>query len=43
MAGVPEVVIAVMGITSAGKSSLIKQLTGQDIEIGYGLEACKPH
>jgi predicted GTPase len=40
MAQVREVVIAVMGITGAGKSTLIKQITGQDVEIGDGLEAC---
>ena len=40
VAGVREVVIAVMGVTGAGKSTLVKQITGQDVEIGDGLEAC---
>lgn len=39
-AGVREVVIAVMGVTGAGKSTLIKQISGQDVLIGDGLEAC---
>ncbi|RSM15085.1 hypothetical protein CDV31_005166 [Fusarium ambrosium] len=35
-----EVVIAVMGNTGSGKSSLIKLISGQDVEVGSGLEAC---
>ncbi|KAM7191241.1 hypothetical protein V8F20_009419 [Naviculisporaceae sp. PSN 640] len=44
MAGVPEVVIAVMGVTGAGKSTLIKEITGnQEVQVGDGLEACTQH
>ncbi|RSL88429.1 hypothetical protein CEP51_001744 [Fusarium floridanum] len=39
-AGNLEVVIAVMGNTGSGKSSLIKLISGQDVEVGSGLEAC---
>ncbi|RPB00761.1 hypothetical protein L873DRAFT_1678794 [Choiromyces venosus 120613-1] len=36
-----EIVIAVMGVTGAGKSHLIRQVTGQtDITVGDGLESC---
>ncbi|PKS07357.1 hypothetical protein jhhlp_005959 [Lomentospora prolificans] len=38
--GEKEIVLAVMGVTGAGKSYFIKQLTGQDVELGHGLEAC---
>lgn len=39
--GEREVVIAVMGITGAGKSYLIQQITGQPVVVGEGLEGCK--
>jgi Fe-S cluster assembly ATPase SufC len=39
--GEREVVIAVMGITGAGKSYLINQITGQPVVVGDGLEGCK--
>ncbi|RSL38835.1 hypothetical protein CEP54_016385 [Fusarium duplospermum] len=39
-AGDLEVVIAVMGNTGSGKSSLIKLISGQEVEVGSGLEAC---
>ena len=33
-----SIIIAVMGVTGAGKSTLISQITGrQDITIGHGL------
>ncbi|KAL2814090.1 P-loop containing nucleoside triphosphate hydrolase protein [Aspergillus cavernicola] len=32
--------IAVMGVTGSGKSSFIEMLTGANVEIGAGLEAC---
>ena len=33
-------IIAVMGMTGSGKSTLIKNITGQDVVIGHNLEAC---
>jgi serine/threonine protein kinase len=39
--GEREVVIAVMGVTGAGKSYLIRQVTGQDVVVGDGIAACK--
>lgn len=37
---IEEVVVAVMGMTGAGKSSLIKTVTGRDdIVIGHGLKS----
>jgi ABC-type Mn2+/Zn2+ transport system ATPase subunit len=36
-----DVYIAVMGVTGAGKSTFIKECTGQEIEIGHTLESCK--
>jgi len=36
-----EIVIAVMGVTGAGKSHLIRQVTGlNEIAVGDGLESC---
>ncbi|KAK4165171.1 hypothetical protein QBC43DRAFT_351519 [Cladorrhinum sp. PSN259] len=35
-----EVVIAVMGVTGAGASTFIKQISGQDVVIGKRLESC---
>lgn len=38
-----EIVIAVMGVTGAGKSHLIRQVTGlNEIAVGDGLESCIP-
>lgn len=34
-----EVVIAVMGVTGAGKSRFIKRITGQDVLVGHGLNS----
>ena len=33
-------IILVMGITGAGKSYLIKEISGQDVKVGHGLNAC---
>ena len=39
-AEVPEVVVAVMGMTGSGKSSLIKTITRhKDVVIGHGLKS----
>ncbi|KAK3382555.1 P-loop containing nucleoside triphosphate hydrolase protein [Lasiosphaeria ovina] len=38
--GVREVVIAVMGVTGAGKSYLIRAITEKAVRVGDGLEAC---
>ena len=35
-----DVVIAVMGMTGAGKSTFISHLTNENVGIGHGLEAC---
>ncbi|KAF1940628.1 hypothetical protein EJ02DRAFT_406290 [Clathrospora elynae] len=35
-----EIGILVMGLTGAGKSAFISQLTQQDVEIGHSLESC---
>lgn len=41
-AGHKEIVIAVMGVTGAGKSYFIRKVTGrEDIDVGDGLESCK--
>ena len=36
-----DVVIAVMGMTGAGKSTFISYLTNENVGIGHGLEACE--
>lgn len=36
-----DVVIAVMGVTGAGKSTFISHLTTENVGIGHGLEGCK--
>ena len=33
-------IVAVMGITGSGKSTLIGNITGQDVRVGHGLESC---
>ncbi|KAF9115032.1 hypothetical protein BGX27_009150 [Mortierella sp. AM989] len=33
-------IILVMGITGAGKSYLIREISGQDVEVGHNLESC---
>ncbi|KAK9775065.1 putative G domain-containing protein [Seiridium cardinale] len=38
--GPNDIVIAVVGLTGAGKSTLISQCTGQNVEIGHDLDAC---
>ncbi|KAF2174956.1 hypothetical protein K469DRAFT_684830 [Zopfia rhizophila CBS 207.26] len=35
-----DIVIAVMGITGAGKTTFVNYLTEHDLKIGYGLEPC---
>ena len=35
-----DVVIAVMGVTGAGKSTFIGHLTNVDVEFGNGLKSC---
>lgn len=35
------IVIAVFGRTGTGKSSLIKSVSGQDVNVGHGLTSCK--
>lgn len=35
-----HVYIAVIGVTGAGKSSLISLCTGKDVKIGYNLKSC---
>ncbi|MCJ1435575.1 hypothetical protein MMC27_004949 [Xylographa pallens] len=35
-----DIVIAVFGLTGAGKSSFISKLTGKDLRIGHGLQSC---
>ena len=37
-----NIVIAVFGLTGTGKSSFISKLTGKDLQIGHGLQSCKP-
>lgn len=39
--GEREIAIAVMGITGAGKSYLIRETTGKTVVVGDGLEGCK--
>ena len=36
-----DIVIAVFGLTGAGKSSFISKLTGMDLQIGHGLQSCE--
>ena len=36
-----DILIGVMGMTGAGKTSFIKEITGLDMEVGHTLEACK--
>lgn len=36
-----EISILVLGETGAGKSSLIKQVTGSPVKIGHSLKSCK--
>jgi predicted GTPase len=37
-----DIYIAIMGVTGAGKSSLIARLTKQNINIGHNLLSCLP-
>lgn len=37
---IKHVYIAVMGVTGAGKSSLISLCTGKNVKIGHNLESC---
>jgi hypothetical protein len=37
----PPVVIAVFGQTGTGKTSLIKSVTGKDLQVGHDLTSCK--
>ena len=36
-----SILIAVMGMTGAGKTTFISKITGLDMEIGHGLKSCK--
>ncbi|KAH8807170.1 P-loop containing nucleoside triphosphate hydrolase protein [Xylogone sp. PMI_703] len=36
-----DILIAVMGMTGAGKTSFIKDITGLDMEVGHSLQSCK--
>lgn len=36
-----DIIIAVMGVTGAGKSTFVSLLSGEHIEIGHGLQSCK--
>lgn len=36
-----DIIIAVMGVTGAGKSTFVSLLSADDIEIGHGLQSCK--
>lgn len=36
-----KIVVAVFGLTGTGKSNFIRKLTGQDVEIGHGLQSCE--
>ena len=36
-----SILIAVMGMTGVGKTTLISKLTGLDMEVGHNLKACK--
>ena len=37
-----EVLIAVIGVTGAGKTTFISRATGRnDLEIGHGIDSCK--
>jgi putative ribosome biogenesis GTPase RsgA len=38
-----DIVIALMGMTGAGKSSLISLCTGKEVKIGHSLESCEHH
>lgn len=41
LASPEDVVIAVMGITGAGKSTFINHLVDQDVKIGHELVSCE--
>jgi flagellar biosynthesis GTPase FlhF len=36
-----SILIAVMGMTGAGKTTFISKTTGLDMEIGHGLRSCR--
>lgn len=36
-----DIVIAVMGITGAGKTTFIQHFCRQDLNVGHGLQSCK--
>ncbi|GJJ78402.1 hypothetical protein EMPS_10761 [Entomortierella parvispora] len=36
-------IILVMGITGVGKSHLVREVSGQDIKVGHGLNSCTQH
>jgi len=36
-----DIIIAVMGVTGAGKSTFISLLSNEEIKIGHGLQSCK--
>jgi ABC-type multidrug transport system ATPase subunit len=35
-----DIIVAVMGVTGAGKSTFISLLSDEEIEIGHGMESC---
>jgi ABC-type phosphate transport system ATPase subunit len=46
MSQIPEIVVAVMGVTGSGKSTFIRTASElkDEVEVGTGLEACRsPH
>jgi ABC-type lipoprotein export system ATPase subunit len=36
-----DIIIAIMGVTGAGKSTFISLLSDEKIEIGHGLQSCE--
>lgn len=36
-----DIVIAVMGVTGAGKSTFVSNLTDETVTVGHDLEACE--
>jgi ABC-type proline/glycine betaine transport system ATPase subunit len=36
-----DIIIAIMGVTGAGKSTFIALLCDEEIEIGHGLQSCE--
>ena len=36
-----DILIGVMGMTSVGKTSFVKQITDLDMKVGHGLDSCE--